>query len=194
MAGRLPLLFTTEGRKALVVGGGRVGCRRARTLAEAGCALTLVTADLPVEAVAGVTLCLASYGQEHLEGMALVVAATDDARVNAKIVADCKARGILVNCVDNPGASDFIFPSVVRRGDLTLSVCTEGASPTLTKAIVSELKVRYDESYARRLTYLKKLRQRTLASSLDKDEKQARLKAQAAMSVEELQKEWEKEQ
>ncbi|MEG2642595.1 MAG: NAD(P)-dependent oxidoreductase, partial [Eubacterium sp.] len=102
MAGRLPLLFTTEGRKALVVGGGSVGCRRARTLAEAGCALTLVTADLPVEAVAGATLCLSNYGQECLEGMALVVAATDDAGVNAQIVSDCKARGILVNCVDNP--------------------------------------------------------------------------------------------
>ncbi|MGL4282782.1 MAG: precorrin-2 dehydrogenase/sirohydrochlorin ferrochelatase family protein [Eubacterium aggregans] len=194
MAGRLPLLFTTKERKALVVGGGRVGCRRARTLAESGCILTLVTADLPVEAVAGTTLCLANYGQEHLEGMALVVAATDDARVNAKIVADCKARGILVNCVENPEVSDFIFPSVVRRGDLTLSVCTEGASPTLIKAIVSELRVRYDESYGPRLTYLKKLRQRTLALSLNTDEKQARLKDQAAKSVEELQKEWEKEQ
>ncbi|MGL4548852.1 precorrin-2 dehydrogenase/sirohydrochlorin ferrochelatase family protein [Eubacterium aggregans] len=194
MAGRLPLLFTTKERKALVVGGGRVGCRRARTLAESGCILTLVTADLPVEAVAGTTLCLAKYGQEHLEGMALVVAATDDARVNAKIVADCKARGILVNCVENPEVSDFIFPSVVRRGDLTLSVCTEGASPTLIKAIVSELRVRYDESYGPRLTYLKKLRQRTLALSLNTDEKQARLKDQAAKSVEELQKEWEKEQ
>ena len=75
------------------------------------------------------------------------MAATDNRELNQQIKRDCAALKIWCNRVDDPEDSDFIFPSVIRRGDLTLSVCTEGASPFLTKRIVDELADRYDDSY-----------------------------------------------
>jgi precorrin-2 dehydrogenase/sirohydrochlorin ferrochelatase len=61
--------------------------------------------------------------------------------------------------VDNHEDSDFIFPATLRRGDLSISVCTEGASPALTKKIIRSLKVEYDQSFERKIELLKSLRQ-----------------------------------
>lgn len=185
---KTPLLFEMKGRRALVVGLGRVGRRRARTLADAGCAVTaLIKAPPPADwNSAGIQMVQKAFEAADLASVDLAVAATDDAATNAAVLAACKARGIPVNAADNPDASDFFFPAVIRRGDLTLSVCTEGASPMTTKAIVKELKTRYGADYARRLTALKTLRAAILAKAGDPAEKRRQLKKLTALPTSRL--------
>jgi siroheme synthase-like protein len=69
----------------------------------------------------------------------LVVAATDDEALHARIHKICEARGIWVNVVDRPAFCSFIVPAVVRRGPVTFAVSTGGTSPALAKALAERL-------------------------------------------------------
>ena len=78
-----------------------------------------------------------------------VIAATDSREENRRIAALCKMRRILVNAVDDAEMSDFIFPSLVAKGKLSIGICTEGASPSvgiqLKKKIETMLPDRVEE-------------------------------------------------
>ena len=65
--------------------------------------------------------------------------ATDDRAVNAAVAAECRERGIWVNCADDPERCDFILPSVLRRGAVTVAVSTGGQSPTMARLVREEL-------------------------------------------------------
>jgi len=187
-----PLLFNLKNKKVLVVGGGKVATRRVATLLENGARVLCVspvfspwlqeTQDSNNE----LTVIQGVYDVIHLEDMDLAVAATNQETINDQIKLDCNARRIWCNRVDNPEDSDFIFPSVIRRGDLTLTVCTEGASPFLTKAIVEDLSLRYDESYGERTALLRECRKRILENKSQKSESRQSLKELARYSIEEL--------
>lgn len=170
-----PLLFNLSRKKILVVGGGKVAARRIIKLLENEIQVVAVSPEFSDGLIKTenkkLTLIQSSYKIEHLSGIDLVVAATNDRALNEQIKADCETKKIWCNRVDDPDDSDFIFPSVVRRGDLTLSVCTEGASPSLTKSIVDELTDRYDHSYSEKTALLRSLREAILARDGSSDEK-----------------------
>ena len=107
-----------------------------------------------VEEIAG------EYADEYLSGAALVIGATDDEEINASISRDAKARGIPVNIVDDPQKCDFILPSLVERGDLTIACGTGGNSPALARRLREELEAAYGEEYAALLDILGQLRSR----------------------------------
>ncbi|MEO1815896.1 MAG: bifunctional precorrin-2 dehydrogenase/sirohydrochlorin ferrochelatase [Acetobacterium sp.] len=185
-----PLLFNLNNKKALVVGGGKVAARRIVTLLENGMQVIAVSLDFS-EAIERtennqLTLISAGYHKEQLVDIDLAVAATDNRALNRQIKRDCQSQKIWCNRVDDPEDSDFIFPSVIRRGDLTLSVCTEGASPFLTKHIVDELADRYDDSYTEKTALLRLLRQAILAGAGSPQEKTAKLKELSRCSNAEL--------
>ena len=185
-----PLLFNLNNKKALVVGGGKVAARRIITLLENGMQVIAVSPDFS-EAIKRIenhqlTQINAGYHKEQLADIDLAVAATDNRELNQQIKRDCAALKIWCNRVDDPEDSDFIFPSVIRRGDLTLSVCTEGASPFLTKRIVDELADRYDDSYTEKTALLRLLRQAVLAGAGSPQEKTAKLKELSNCSNAEL--------
>ncbi len=186
-----PILLNMTGRKALVVGCGRVGCRRAKILVEYGCDVMMTDRDEGVDIPEGAVFVKESKIMGRMSEMDIVVAATDDKVINAMVLNHCQAYRVLCNSVDDPEGSDYIFPAVVRRGDLTLAVCTEGASPSLTKKIAAELSEAYGQSYEKRTALLRKLRERTLAEGLPEAERLKILRAQADMTAEELEKEWE---
>jgi precorrin-2 dehydrogenase/sirohydrochlorin ferrochelatase len=175
-----PLLFNLNHKKVLVVGGGKVAARRIVTLLENGMQVIAVSPDFSEAIIKTenhqLTLINACYHKEQLVDIDLAVAATDNRELNQQIKRDCQSQKIWCNRVDDPEDSDFIFPSVIRRGDLTLSVCTEGASPFLTKRIVDELADRYDDSYTEKTALLRLLRQAVLAGDGSPNEKTAKLK------------------
>lgn len=187
-----PLLFNLKNKKVLVVGGGKVATRRVATLLENGARVLCVSPVLSPwlqetqDSNNELTVIQGVYEVIHLEDMDLAVAATNQETINDQIKLDCNARRIGCNRVDNPEDSDFIFPSVIRRGDLTLTVCTEGASPFLTKAIVEDLSLRYDESYGERTALLRECRKRILENKSQKSESRQSLKELARYSIEEL--------
>lgn len=185
-----PLLFNLKSKKVLVVGGGKVAARRIVTLLENGMQVIAVSPDFS-EAIERIennqlTQINAGYHKEQLADIDLAVAATDNRELNQQIKRDCQSQKIWCNRVDDPEDSDFIFPSVIRRGDLTLSVCTEGASPFLTKRIVDELADRYDDSYTEKTALLRLLRQAILAGDGSPQEKTAKLKELSNCSNAEL--------
>lgn len=142
--GLYPIVLLLRDRRVLVVGGGNVGARKAAGLVEAGAHVVVVSPRVtPAFArlvdVAALTLIERRYTVEDLAGMALVVAATDDREVNAQIGDDARRAGVLVSVADNPRASDFIVPAVVRRGDLLLAISTGGRSPALAGHLRREL-------------------------------------------------------
>lgn len=191
-----PLLFNLKNKKVLVVGGGIVAARRAATLLESGAQVICISpefsADLLNKKDNRNILIQDVYKRAQLSDIDLAVAATDNRELNKQIKMDCESLKIWCNRVDDPEDSDFIFPSVIRRGDLTLSVCTEGASPFLTKSIVADLSQRYDESYVQRTALLRELREKILAGTGSKEEKAAELKALSRHPVEALKERMEK--
>ncbi|WP_205743307.1 bifunctional precorrin-2 dehydrogenase/sirohydrochlorin ferrochelatase [Geobacter sp. FeAm09] len=127
-------------RTALLVGGGRVAARKLRTLREAGARVRVVApAVLPAireqEAPGAVTIRIGGYETADLDGVALVVAATDDPAVNRRVAAEAGERGLLVSVADQPEVGDCHFPALLRRGGLEIAVATGGRCPALAAEV-----------------------------------------------------------
>jgi precorrin-2 dehydrogenase/sirohydrochlorin ferrochelatase len=163
-----PLFALIEDRACLVVGGGAVGERKVRDLLAAGAKVTVVSRDLTPGLVELATQGRLSFIQgdfspQHLDGMMLVVGATDDMEVNRQVSAAAQARGLLVNIVDAPELCTFIVPAQVRRGPLTIAVSTGGASPALARKVRQELEQHFGPDYGRYLQVLQAVRNQVLA-------------------------------
>src|ERR1051326_2752112 len=127
------------GKKVVVVGGGRVASTKVRALLPCQPAPLLVvapraTASIQRAADAGELVWLhREYTAGDLEGAALAFGASDNRDLNARVAADARARGIQVLAVDDVANCDFIAPALVRRGDLTIAISTNGRSPAMAR-------------------------------------------------------------
>jgi precorrin-2 dehydrogenase/sirohydrochlorin ferrochelatase len=163
-----PLFAVIEDKPCLVVGGGAVGERKVLDLLAAGARVTVVSRTLTPELAAladrgEITYLPEDFRESLVEGMALVMAATDDPQVNAQVSAAAQARAIWVNVADEPEHCTFIVPAQVRRGDLTLAISTGGASPALARQVREELQQRFGPEYGPYLDLLRRVRTRVLA-------------------------------
>lgn len=148
-----PLLLNIRGKKCLVVGGGEIALRKTQLLLEHGAIVEIASPTLCPELNelvkdGAVRAIHKDYKAEYLNDALLVVAATDNARVNEKVAAEARRTGILVNVVDNPDISDFIVPSYFRHGDIIVAVSTSGKSPALARKIRGELERDLKAEYA----------------------------------------------
>jgi precorrin-2 dehydrogenase/sirohydrochlorin ferrochelatase len=100
------------------------------------------------------------YQQGDLEGAFVVIAATGDPDVNGEVWQEAQERRLLINVVDDPRRCNFFVPSVVRRGDLTISICTGGQDPALSARLRQELEPRFGREYAAFLEIAGALRER----------------------------------
>ncbi len=135
-----PIMLKLQHRRVLVVGAGRVGMRKVRSLLDAGAKVTLVADRLPPDAeLAGVEVHHRPYEPHDVAGAALVFACTGERATNARIAADARTAGALVNAVDQPEDCDFYAPAVERRGEVVVAVGTGGTAPPLAAAIRDRL-------------------------------------------------------
>jgi len=136
----LPIALKVNGWRCLVVGGGEVAARRVETLLEAG-AEVVVVAPQVLPAISkwveqGQVEHIPSEFQEiHLNNIKLLISATNQPEVNQRVTELAHERGILVNDAETPERGDFVVPSVLRRGDLTITVNTGGSSPGLARKV-----------------------------------------------------------
>lgn len=162
-----PVMLDGDTLSALVVGGGSVGTRKALGLLAAGAQVHVVaphvTPALEQAAMANARLRIdrSRYDVAHLGEAALVIAATDDAAVNARIALD--ARGRLVNVVTAPQSGNCQTPAVHRAGDVVVAV-TAGGVPAAAARIRDAIAARIDDRYAAAIESLGKLR-RTLLNA-----------------------------
>jgi siroheme synthase-like protein len=151
------------GRKALVVGGGRVALDKVSGLLAAGADVTVVAPALTPELHA-----LASegriayepheYRKDDLRDFKVCFVATDDGAINATVAVDARERGIWVNAADDPKNCDFILPSVVRQGDVVVAASTGGASPALARRLREDITAFLSDDYAPLADLLREVR------------------------------------
>ncbi len=175
MPGYFPVTLNLNGRRCLVVGGGKVALRKVCALLQAGAEVEVVApkfeSGFDSPEAGGATLRKKSYEAEDLRGVFFVVAATDDPAVNEKISRDARKSGILVNVVDEPDISDVIVPSTLRRGDFTISVSTGGASPLLAGRVRRKMEASFSESYGGWVGLLGEIRARIRGRAIAEDKK-----------------------
>jgi precorrin-2 dehydrogenase/sirohydrochlorin ferrochelatase len=160
MARYYPICLSLEGRPCLVVGGGAVALRKVESLLDAGARVTVVSPEFCEELLrlGAATRLERPFEEQDVAGAFLVYAATDDAAVNRAVAAAARRHHALVNVVDTPAECDFIVPSTLTRGELTVSVSTGGASPALARRLRLELEKLFPKSYGRFVRLLAGLR------------------------------------
>jgi len=161
------MFLKLENRPCLVVGAGRVGERKLKSLLRVGARVTVVaprgTAGVQRLAKSAAILWRRrSFSARDLNGMFLVVAATSSNTVNTKVFEHARRRGILCNAVDDPSHCDFFYPAVVRRGILQIAISTGGSSPELASRLRKELETCYGPEYGPWLDDLGQRRKRLL--------------------------------
>jgi uroporphyrin-III C-methyltransferase/precorrin-2 dehydrogenase/sirohydrochlorin ferrochelatase len=144
----LPIFLRVQDRLAVVIGGGAVAARKAELLLKCGARVRLVAPELAAgtqallqlhSAGAQLSHQCASFAGHHLEGAALVIAATDSAEVNTQVSRLARARGVPVNVADDADTSDFILPAIVDRSPLVVAVSSAGAAPVLARRVREQI-------------------------------------------------------
>ncbi len=182
MANYYPMMLNIEGQPVVVVvGGGFVATRKIISLLSAQAQVTVISPDLSPKLQelvdeSAIVWKKKAFAPEDLEGALLIIAATNSSSINEMVAKSAKPYQ-LCNIVDNEEQSQFIVPSVVKRGPLTIAVSTSGANPKLSKKIKKELEEQYDESYEEYILFLQKARRKIIEEVMDKKLKSELLNA-----------------
>lgn len=142
----LTLAIRASGLFSLVVGGGRVGTRKAITLCRAGAKVTVLSPEISPrlrEFVhrGQIVWCQSKYAPSQIVGFRLVVAATADDRLNRQIGQDAENEGILSCVVSSADSSCVIFPAVCSDGDVTVAVHSQGKDCRKSQAVRNRIAV-----------------------------------------------------
>jgi precorrin-2 dehydrogenase/sirohydrochlorin ferrochelatase len=153
MAKTYPINLLVAGRACVVIGGGAVAARKAKSLCDAGAKVAVIAPEIDPEIAAladegRLTIARRAFAPADLHGAFVAVAATDDAAVNRAAFEAARARGVLINVVDQPGMCDFYVPAVIARGDVQIAISTGGAGPGAAKLIRRDLETRLGDEYA----------------------------------------------
>lgn len=167
-----PLLLDLKNKKVVVVGGGGVAERKVLGLLSAGALVKLVspkaTETLVEMASDGLIDHMAkTFIPEDLDGAWLVISATDDSDVQELVYKEALSKRIFCNVVDQPEFCSFIVPSIVRRGNLCLSISTGGSCPALAQRLRKELGQSIGPFYGDYVSLLGGLRQLIIRSNED---------------------------
>jgi precorrin-2 dehydrogenase/sirohydrochlorin ferrochelatase len=186
-----PVSLNLAGASCLVAGGGGVALRKVESLLASGARVTVVSPEIlrEIETLEGVELIRREFRPTDLEGRFLVISATDKREVNEAVARAARERRMLVNVVDVPELCNFYVNSLVRRGDLAISISTGGASPALAKKIRKDLEERYGDEYARFLDLMREYRPRIIERMTDPQARQKVFEAIVNGGIENLLKE-----
>lgn len=131
-----PVFENIDGKTFLIVGGGEVARRKVQRLLQFTSNIIVVASETDIRSVRVVRRPLTMTDlNDTLPLGDYVIAATDDSVLNSEIAAYCRTHRIPVNVVDCPKECTFIFPSVIKRGDLTIGISTNGTSPAYAREL-----------------------------------------------------------
>lgn len=151
-----PFFLQLDKLPCLIVGGGSVAERKLDLLIKAKADITVISlkfSDYILDLAKNHSIkCIQQeYSKKILEDKKynFVISATNDVSLNERVAKDCKKHNIIVNVVDQPEICDFIFPSILERGDITVAVSTGGASPVLARVLRTKLETMVPGSYGK---------------------------------------------
>jgi precorrin-2 dehydrogenase/sirohydrochlorin ferrochelatase len=160
-----PVCLDLKNRKCAVVGGGKVAERKVQSLLKAKARVKVISPRISpglrrLAAAKKISLARSVYQKRSLKGAFLVIAATDDEKINRRVSCDAARLRILSNIVDLPQASDFIVPALVEKKGIMLSVSTSGKAPCLARRIRLDLSKKFIPAYAGVLSLAEALRKK----------------------------------
>ncbi len=133
-----PMMTDLSGKDVLVIGAGEEGTRKVHVLKDFGARVALVAPEALEDAVREAELYdrrgFEEADLDRVEWM-LAVAATNDRELNRRISEGARKRRIPVNVVDDPELCSFIFPALIRDGDVVCSVSSGGKSPYVAQLV-----------------------------------------------------------
>ena len=165
-----PVHLDIQNRNCLVVGGGAVGTRKVAALLDCGANVTVISPEVSHQlrdlAISGlIKLRERPYQSGDLNGMFLVIGATDDEGQNRQISSDADHLNTLCNIADRPESCNFILPSIVQRDDLVITISTSGKSPALAKKLRKTLEYQFGKEYGVFLKLMGAIRKKLLSQS-----------------------------
>jgi precorrin-2 dehydrogenase / sirohydrochlorin ferrochelatase len=160
-----PVLLDLKGKKCSVVGAGSVAERKTRTLIASGARVKVISKVLSAGLKrllekGKIRHCNSNYRSGLLKDSFLVIAATDNNKVNLRVSRDAQRSGILTNIVDLPKISNFIVPSVIRKDGLIIAISTGGRAPCLSKKIRIDLTRNFLPRYSKLFKLVENARKR----------------------------------
>ena len=163
-----PVFLEVEGKWAVVIGGGPVALRKAKTLAEAGAKVAVISPEvvpglMKLAEDGVIELIRRPYRAGDLDGASVAVAATNDRKINREFASEAGRHGIPVNCATPPSAGSFIVPSSTNRSGLTLAISTGGISPALSKRLRKSIEDCIESGYGPLLDFLARAREEVKA-------------------------------
>ena len=151
-----PFFFNLNKKNVLLIGGGDVAERKVDLLVNVNANITIVSPDFTdyikdLSVKNNITLINKKYSDNVLDPkkFQFVIVATDDEKLNETIAHDTNKKNIFVNVVDKPKLCDFIFPSLLERGPITVAVSTGGSSPVLARMLRTKLETMIPGAYGR---------------------------------------------
>lgn len=158
-----PVFFDIKNRPCLLVGGGDVASRKAKLLLAAGASLKVVAPEI-CDSLRNrtddgdINFIERDYESTDIDGVDLIIAATNNRQVNEQISKDARALQLPVNVVDSPELCSFIVPSIIDRSPVMVAVSSGGSSPVLARLLRARLESLIPSSYGRLATLLKSYR------------------------------------
>ncbi|MDF2546281.1 MAG: hypothetical protein K0R93_1179 [Anaerosolibacter sp.] len=162
-----PIMLDIDGKPCVVIGGGKVAQRKVESLLDCGGVVTVIAPEMTDELRnlgqnGKIMTIFREYRSGDLKDFDLAYVATDNHQVNESCLKEARQEKVLLNVVDQPAMCEFIVPASVQRGDLTITVSTNGKSPMLSKKIREDLESVYGEEYTVFLEVMGELRQLVL--------------------------------
>ncbi|MCX5882761.1 MAG: bifunctional precorrin-2 dehydrogenase/sirohydrochlorin ferrochelatase [Deltaproteobacteria bacterium] len=167
-----PVNLDVRHHSCLVVGGGAVGTRKVRTLLDCGAVVTVVSPEVTNQIFDlaqenRISLKQRPYQASDLDGVFLVIGATDNKDLNRAIHDDARKQGKLCNIADQPDLCNFILPSIIERGDLIIAISTSGKSPAFARRLRKQLEAQFGPEYAEFLKLMGAMRKILLERTRD---------------------------
>lgn len=159
-----PIFLKLEGRRVLIVGGGKVAEEKIYAVLRSANDVTVIAPEITPRirgwADAGLLQHLAhQYRQGMVCEFFLVIACTDSETINRGIYEEAQKAGVLCNAVDDPGCCDFYAPAVVSRGDFQIAISTGGKSPALAQRVRKKLENEFGPEYESFTGWLGRIRE-----------------------------------
>ena len=135
-----PAFLRFDDKKILIIGGGKIANEKLDHLLDFSTNITIIAKEINsnIEMLIDKHFLKSfkkAYETDDLKGYDIVIVAIDDIVLQEEIYTQTRSLNLLCNCVDLPHCCDFIFPSYIKKGDLTIAVSTSGASPAMAKQL-----------------------------------------------------------